>query len=250
MIIGFVSDIHEDAPALRAALRALERRGCDIVCCLGDILGFSLAYQRDPGRRDAEDCVAMVRDQCAAAVAGNHDLYAIRRVPIHAAGFPYGADWYALDEDTRSHRARGRLWRDECSDIPPRLGPRAREYMESLPEHATLEADEIRIMISHFRYPDLSGSLVRSLRDDHVDRHLDFVRAQGCLLAFSGHGHPEGIARTEGGKLVFDGFGSHAVSRRAQWIVAPGVARSDRASGILAFDTRSFDLEVIALHVP
>ena len=250
MIIGFVSDIHEDAQALRAALRALERRGCDVVCCLGDILGFSLTFQEDAGRRDASACVAMVRDQCVAAVAGNHDLYATRRIPRYAAGFPYGSDWYDLDENTRTRRARGLLWRYEDSDVPQQLNARDRAFIESLPEVTSLEVDGMRILLSHFRYPDLTGSLVRSLRDDHVERHLAFIQARGCQLGFSGHGHPEGFARAEGGRLVFDGFGSHVLHRRSQWIVGPGVARSDRASGVLAFDTRSFDLEVIPLHVP
>lgn len=250
MKIGFLSDIHEDYAALRKAVELLEKAQCDVLVCLGDIVGFSFPYQRTLRGRDAEACVALIREHCVASVAGNHDLFAIRRVPRHAAGFPYGEDWYALDEAERRRRAGTRLWQyDEC-DVPRRLSAGAEEYLRSLPECAVAHLGGLPIFLSHFRFPDLSGSLVRSLRSDHLHEHFDFVRSHGCQLGFSGHGHPEGVARAEGGSLVFDGFGPYAVHRGEQWIVSPAVARTGRASGVLAFDTRSFDLEAIALHVP
>lgn len=248
--IGFISDIHEDYAALLKAVRVLEKAGCDTLICLGDIVGFSFPFQRSFGGRDAEACVALVRDSCVAAVAGNHDLFAARRVPVHTAGFPYGDDWYGQDEETRQRRSRNRLWRYEDYDLPPRLGTSSAEYLRALPEFATPLMDGIPIFISHFHYPDLSGSLVRSLRRDHLRAHFDFIGAKGCALSFSGHGHPEGFARAENGRLVFDGFGSYAVHRSQQWIVAPAVARTERVNGVLAFDTSTFDLEVIPLHVP
>lgn len=248
--IGFIADIHEDAPALRDALCVLEQRGCDTVCCLGDIVGFSARHQREPSRRDAESCVALVRETCTTTVAGNHDLFAVRRIPAHAAEFPYGPDWYALDEKTRRRRARGRLWQYEDDDLPHRLSDDALAYLHALPEHAMLDVGGFRIMLSHYRFPDLTGSLAASLHDNHLERHIAFIRSHGCLLSFSGHGHPEGIAHTAHGHLTFTGFGTFPVHRHTQWIVAPGVARGDRASGVLTFDTRSVALEAIALHVP
>lgn len=250
MKIGFIADIHEDAPALRDALRVLEQKGCDMICCLGDIVGFSARHQREPSRRDAEFCVSLVRETCATAIAGNHDLFAMRRVPVHAAGFPYGPDWYALDEKVRRRRARGRLWQYEDDDLPHRLSDGALAYLRALPESTTLDVAGFRIMLSHYRFPDLSGSQVASLHDNHLDRHIDFIRSQDCLLSFSGHGHPEGVAHTAHGRLTCSGFGTARLHHHTQWIVAPGAARGDRASGVLTFDARSLVLEAIALHVP
>ncbi|MBR9974304.1 MAG: metallophosphoesterase family protein [Bacteroidetes bacterium] len=250
MKIGFLSDIHEDYSALRKAVRVLERVQCDVLVCLGDIVGFSFPYQRALRGRDAEACVALVREQCVASVAGNHDLFAVRRVPTYNAGFRYGTDWYVLDEHHRQRRAGRRLWRYEDCDVSPRLSAGAQEYLHALPECAVAHLGGMPIFLSHFRYPDLSGSLVSSLRLNRLLEHFDFVRSRGCTLGFSGHGHPEGVARAENGSVVFNGFGSYAVHRGEQWIVSPAIARTGRASGVLAFDTRSFDLEVIALHVP
>ena len=53
MKIGFVTDIHEDIVSLRRAFTVLERAGCDIVICLGDIVGFTLHFQKRITQRDA-----------------------------------------------------------------------------------------------------------------------------------------------------------------------------------------------------
>lgn len=248
--VGFLSDIHEDYTALCAAVDLLDRAQCDQLICLGDIVGFSFPYQRPYAQRNPESCIALIRDQCCAAVAGNHDLFAVRRVPRYTAGFDYGPDWYAHEEHVRSRKARKRLWGYEDFDLPQTLSTEAQEYLHTLPEYMTVEIDGSPLFISHFRYPDLSGSLVLSLRSDHLHEHFTFVRSRDCTLSFSGHGHPEGFARTVQNRLCFSGFGSHTLPRDEQWIVVPGVARSERASGVLAFDTRTFDLEAIALHVP
>ena len=249
MKIGFLSDIHEDYTALCAAVDLLEKAQCDELICLGDIVGFSFPYQHPYARRNAECCVALIRDRCSAAVAGNHDLFAVRRVPHYTAGFDYGPDWYARTERIRRRKARNRLWGYEEFDLPQHLSAEARAYLGALPEYMTVEIGDTSFFISHFRYPDLSGSLVRSLRSDHLHEHFAFVRSKDCTLSFSGHGHPEGFARTEQNRLCFNGFGSHTLPRNEQWIVVPGVARSERASGVLAFDTDTFDLEAIAVHV-
>lgn len=250
MKVGFLSDIHEDYTALCAAVNLLEKAQCDQLICLGDIVGFSYPYQRQYSQRNAEACIALIREQCSAAVAGNHDLFAVRRVPQYAAGFRYGTDWYAHDERTRRRKARKRLWGYEDFDLPQHLSAEAQAYLRALPEYRIVAIGDSPFFISHFRFPDLSGSLVRSLRSDHLHEHFAFVRSQDCKLSFSGHGHPEGFARTERNRLCFSGFGSHTLPRDEQWIVVPGVARSGRASGALAFDTRTFDLEAIAVHVP
>ena len=248
--IGFISDIHEDYVSLCAAVTALEKAQCEALVCLGDIVGFSFPFQRSAARRNADACVALVRDQCTTAVAGNHDLYALRRIPTHAAGFPYDDDWYERDEESRQRIAGSALWRYDDFDLPQRLSAPSRAVLAELPEYRTVRFGEIALFFSQFRYPDLSGSVVASLRSDHLHEHFDFARERNCLHSFSGHGHPQGFAQAENGRLVFGGFGRHALHHGQQWIVCPAVARTDRASGVMMFDTSTFHLDVIALHIP
>jgi predicted phosphodiesterase len=97
MRLGVVSDIHEDAERLAEALRILEKRNCDEIACLGDIVGFDVLVYRHLNSRNASRCLAMVRENCRHAVIGNHDLFAVRRLPAGNSLFTFPADWYAMD---------------------------------------------------------------------------------------------------------------------------------------------------------
>jgi predicted phosphodiesterase len=72
MRYGVLSDIHANLVALEATLRALERRGVDGWLCAGDLVGY--------GPRP-DECVARVTALGPVAVAGNHDLIALGRLP-------------------------------------------------------------------------------------------------------------------------------------------------------------------------
>ncbi len=251
MKIGFIADIHEDITMLRSAIDTLNAAQCDQIVCLGDIIGFSTHSQRHHGREDADACVALVRTQCSVAVAGNHDLYGARRIPEHKAGFPYPANWYDLSRKKRESRGDGKLWTYDDHDIPAQLSNTSLEFLLSLREYAVLEADGIRLFISHFAYPDLSGSLIRSLGViRNLEKHFSFMHEWNCQIGFSGHGHPEGAVRSYGGELETLSFGLHTLPHRRQWLVCPCVTKTERSSGVLTFDIPSFQLELLSLHAP
>ena len=68
MRIAIVSDIHSNLTALESCLRHAESGGAvDAVWCLGDIVGYG-PYPNE--------CIALLRQHGALAVAGNHDLAA------------------------------------------------------------------------------------------------------------------------------------------------------------------------------
>ncbi len=248
MKIGFLSDIHEDIGSLRLAFRTLERMQCDSVVCLGDIVGFTIPFQRYIARRDADACLAMVREQCSVVVAGNHDLYAIRRTPQYDAGFSYGEDWYAIEYEERARRSRNRVWLYEDSELPNALSADSQDFLRTLPEYAVVPFDGLTCCLSHFYYPDLSGSRIDSLRKArHLRSHFAFMAEQECSLSFSGHGHPEGCARSNHAKLRFLPFGSYHLERERQWIAGPCVANTTRANGVMLFDTGSYQLDVLPL---
>ena len=64
MPVAVLSDVHANLEALETVLEEAAHRGAEHVVCLGDIVG----YGPDPAA-----CVALVRERCAAVVAGNHD---------------------------------------------------------------------------------------------------------------------------------------------------------------------------------
>jgi predicted phosphodiesterase len=249
MKIGFVSDIHEDIESLRAAFTTLEKLNCDSVVCLGDVVGFTLPFQRFIERRDANACLAMVRDQCSVVVAGNHDLYAVKRIPEYAAGFQYRDNWYELEYEARAKLSRNQIWLYDDSELPQFLTSESVEYLQSLPEYATMTFDGISFLFSHFHHPDFSGSRIDSLRKaKHLKSHFQFMTEKNCKMSFSGHGHPEGCACSDENKLKFFPFGSYQIEQTLQWIVCPCVANTSRANGIMSFDTSTYQLDVIPLR--
>lgn len=65
--IGFFSDVHGNLEALTAILKRLDQASCDMLVCLGDIVGY--------GANPAE-CLHIIQDREIPSVMGNHDEYA------------------------------------------------------------------------------------------------------------------------------------------------------------------------------
>jgi predicted phosphodiesterase len=64
--VGLLSDIHANWAALEAVLATLDAQACDLLVCLGDIVGY--------GPSPAE-CVQLIRQRDIPCVLGNHDQY-------------------------------------------------------------------------------------------------------------------------------------------------------------------------------
>lgn len=70
MRLGIVGDIHGDARALDAALRALELLRVDATICTGDLVGYGW---------QADEAIGIVRDLGLPCIRGNHDRWALER---------------------------------------------------------------------------------------------------------------------------------------------------------------------------
>ena len=73
MRIAFISDIHGNLEALRAAFDEIEREKVDQTVCLGDIVGYGA---------DPNGCVNLVREKANRTVLGNHDAAVIETTSI------------------------------------------------------------------------------------------------------------------------------------------------------------------------
>ena len=65
-MIGFLSDIHGNAAALRAVLRELDSMGCKSIYSLGDVAGYYPAVN---------ECCELLRERSIPNLMGNHDRY-------------------------------------------------------------------------------------------------------------------------------------------------------------------------------
>jgi len=134
MIVGFLADIHEDIINLNRALEILDQHQCEKIICLGDIVGFTLPFYQYIHSRNAEACVTQIRTRCSVSVAGNHDLYAVKKIPQYKAGFDYDTNWYDLDYTAREKKARNKIWLYEDNEIPPALSSNSIEFLRNLQE--------------------------------------------------------------------------------------------------------------------
>lgn len=111
MRYAIISDVHGNLEALQAVLGDIQSRNIDVTICLGDLVG----YYSDP-----EECVRLITEKTAYAVAGNHDYAACGR--ISTDNFTY----YALEamEWTKSKLSQG-----------------SKQYLASLP--LTMQMDKM-----------------------------------------------------------------------------------------------------------
>ena len=188
MKLGVLAGIHEDVIRLKRAFEILHQAGCEVIACLGDIVGYSVPYYGFLNSRDAHQAVQLVKRYCQHVVAGNHDLYAVRKVSTHQKVFEYPANWYALDWVTRHELSQGRVWL-YAEELPALLTPEDEAYLRTLPEFLAVTVDGMRLMLSHYAYPDLLGDSVSfdPALAENLTQHPHFMREHGCSVDFSGH---------------------------------------------------------------
>jgi len=243
MILGFISDIHEDIISLRRALDQLEREKCDQIICTGDIIGFSPLYYPYADTRDANACIDLVRQSCTHVVAGNHDLFSAGLVPRNNAGIAYPEDWFSLDLTERIKLMKGRIWLYE-SELLPELTDKNIAYLQSLPEWAVIETKEFYILASHFMFPDATGSLRKRI-DDICDyrEHFGQMRKNNCILSFAGHMHKEGFEVVNGFGYREHGFRKKMIRQTETFIGLPAIASGRNKSGAAVFNTVNFEFK-------
>jgi predicted phosphodiesterase len=255
MKIGVIGDIHEDIVALKAALSLLEKAGCTEIVCLGDIVGFKVNTYHYLDTRNGHECIALVRTNCSAVVIGNNDLFQVRRLPRYQGGFEFPENWYDLDFHQRKSLAGNQVFLYEELQLDALLSKADKSWLESLPDIHTANHDGLRVLYSHFAYPDLLG--VRAYFPKLAGEfrpHLAFIDEHGCSLGISGHMHFEGLSHVvEPGSQVIDGgirrqgFGSASLSSGLQYWYGPCIARCQFANGFLVLDTTRNSLEAVPL---
>lgn len=251
MKLGIISDIHEDLPRLKMALHLLDKLGCDTVACLGDIIGYVVPAFGYFEERNATECIQLVRDNCQYVVAGNHDLSAIKKIPEHAGGFNYPADWYSMSHPEREQIAAGKVWLNEAVEMDPLLSREDVDYIRSLPEYQVVSTNTGALLLSHYLFPDLSGSNIRFYKDfGPVGDHFDFMDKHACRTGFSGHQHVEGFYKFTRFSKRFYSFGKAHLEAEPHWIVGPCVANGKRENGFLVFNTETNRLRAIPLNTP
>ena len=216
MRIAVLSDIHGNLEALEAVLAEVDRIGVDLLCSLGDIVG----YGPSPAA-----CVEIVRRRAAVSLTGNHDAA--------VAGLT------ALDEFNEF--ARSALeW------TAARLDPGQIEYLGLLPY--THRAPELMFVHASPVEPEL-WHYIHGRTD--IEEHFAAFTERLC---FVGHSHRPGVYAIRSDRSVARCRGFEALRPELRYLVNAGSVgqprdRDPRASYVL-YDTTSDSVEVRRVAYP
>lgn len=248
MKIGLICDIHEDFQSLQEALRQLERRNCDDLICLGDIVGYDTTCD-DPGTvHDSSACIEAVRSNCRYVVIGNHDLFALKKIPQSSHAFPFPSNWYQMSMDERRTLGNNRVWLFETESSAIYLNRRERKYLEGLTEHLVLKFNRHVVHLSHSLHPDLTGSMMlRPHNPWELREHFQILKNNGCSYGFSGHMHPNGVLIGRESDIRENSFGRLKLEDGLAQYSCPGLANGTGRRGFSIVDFAEMTIETIRL---
>jgi putative phosphoesterase len=174
--IGVIADVHADVHALQDALARVERLGCELVLCAGDVVGYGLF---------PEETIALLRERSVVCVRGNHDRWAL------GDGSP--KDPFA-EGSARPRDASG--W-DLSRD--------ARRFLKELPRswHGLIE--DVRVAMVHGTpRSELEGTFPDQMTGHELQRWLNLADADVLVV---GHTHePFRVVAPGGGVIVNPGI--------------------------------------------
>ncbi|AFK17754.1 metallophosphoesterase [Haloferax mediterranei ATCC 33500] len=167
MLLGVISDVHGNLPALDTVLESLPP--VDELVCAGDVVG----YNPWP-----EECVTTLSERDVPTVSGNHD-----RAVTAATGFRFNSMAAAGVDFAREE-----------------LSPESLDWLESLPETRTVANGRVRLAHGHpddpdrYTYPEgfspalLSGEDLLVLGHTHIQGHE--IYDEGIVLNPGSVGQP------------------------------------------------------------
>ena len=211
MLVAIVSDIHGNRHALEAVLADVASTNARELWCLGDVVGYGA---------DPNDCCALIRENAAVCLAGNHDLAVTGTIPLDE--FSHGA-------------ALAARWTQEV------LADDHVEWLRSL----SPQGDEEGVGLYHASPRDPIWEYVLSTL--LAELCLDVAEERVCLV---GHSHvalsfvrPEGEAATGDTRRAGDALDMSD----GEWLINPGSVGQPRdgdpRAAWLLLDTGSWQAE-------
>ncbi len=247
MRYAIITDIHEDLISLERALKKIEKEHCSEIVCLGDISGFSVPHYSYVDSRNARECLRLVRENCSIIVAGNHDLHAARITPQNSPEYAYPPNWYDLDYWERQQLSENKVWLYEKDELCPMYAHSDIEFICSLPEFQILKTDMGNILLTHFVFPNITGSAkIFYFEEKEFDSHRTFLKEQNCQFGVAGHRHFSGLYVVSD-KILSKRFGKKIELKAYDIVLTPPIARNQSKSGFCILDSEQCTIEAIKI---
>ncbi len=247
MKLAVFSDIHEDVTNLELALRKAERLKCNEIVCLGDIVGFSVPYYNYLTTRNANRCIELISKYCRYVVAGNHDHFAVRKLPSLHPVSNLPNNWYLLSFQKRKEIAQNNMWLYEDNELSALLNEESYEWLSKLPEFLIISIHSYNILLSHFIFPDITGfttSVIQYLSNHKP--HVEFMTQHQIQWSLFGHIHTNKL-------LILNKSGIHRqvltkqINESLISIGIPAIASNTNFSGFAILDADKQQIELYKL---
>ncbi len=172
MRYGIITDIHNNAAALRAVLDRLYRMGCERIICCGDIIGIG----PDPEGTVQE----MIRIPGLICVRGNHEDYLLDGMPAE----------YPNEENMSTGELEHHRWEHRL------LSEGSVSFLRSLPKRIDLVSDGLRISVMHSCI-DKNGHYSAAVKNpNEYDLMTMFADVESDIILY-GHDHTPNICRRD-----------------------------------------------------
>jgi predicted phosphodiesterase len=254
--IGIISDIHEDIDNLKKTMLAFEKINCDEIICLGDIVGFSYPYYSFSDKRNANECVDLVKRNCTTVVIGNHDLNAIKKIPEFIFKTQYPKNWFELSTIKKKNLLGGKVWLYE-GEQPHNLNSENIDYLANLKEYEIRNFEGVKIIFSHYIFPNFSGSncLFPSFEHD-LYPYFNFIESNNCKFGILGHLHPRKTLKSIKSKNKISPFFNYPFKlieflhfkidlKRTSCFSIPSLATNGEKHPGVILDTSNFELSLL-----
>lgn len=247
MKIWIIADLHEDIIRTKEAIDLLKNNNCEKIICLWDLIWVAVPYYWYMKSRNWSEVIKMIKENCDLVLVWNHDLYSIKKIP-QSWKFKYPKNWYSLDYQTRSSLANWDLWLMEENELSPMVSNEEKEYISNLPEYKIVEYDDIKILFSHWIYPDFTWTTKFKAENlENYNELFDFMKKNDCKINVAWHSHKK---RFFSEKWLFDiGFDlKFKVEENIWWFVVPCVANWIEPNWVAIFDTKNLEMEFLPLN--
>lgn len=250
MKVWIIADLHEDIIRTNEAISLLKEQKCEKIICLWDILGIAVPFYGYMKSRNGSEVIKVVKENCDVILIGNHDLFCIKKLPEYS-DFDYPENWYSLDYPTRVKLANNKIRLHENNELSPLISDEEKEYVKNLPESLIEEIDGIKILFSHWIYPDLAGVTKFEAKDiSECKEHFDLMEKNGCTINFAGHAHHKRYSFSKEWLMDINFNQKVKVNNSPIWFVVPCVANWTFPNGVTIFDTKTMEVEFLPLNTP
>ena len=221
MLFGIMTDIHNNAAALRAVLDRLQQMHCDRIICCGDIIGI--------GPCPEETVREMIHIPGLISVRGNHEKYLLEGMP---------AD-YPNEENMSYGEMEHHKWEHRL------LSAESVAFLQSLPYRIDFACEGFTVSVMH-SCMDREGHFAGSVRDpDSAELMTMFAGADSDIILY-GHDHTRNICK---GDKIYINVGSLGCPSRDRNIARAGVLKIEEGSVTIEPVDVSYDADDVVRQI-